>query len=261
MEQLGEFMFGVHSSNIVEMYVMRHGEAEDTGGITGGGLNPSLTQKGREKAKEVSEQVQDLGIEVVVHSGLKRTRETAKVIFDKDKVTVIEERDFREIEHGVMEGMPGDKRNAEWRSYVATETEKWMIENPDKPLPLDFKYGLHPYPEAADQYLFPADPKYYMYDKPCQAENFNQLGERASAAMLKIAKDYRNKRIAVITSNAVMHILIARSQIQKGTIDLGNDGLYPLHFEKSLIGNCAIAKFAVNVETNEIEFVKFLDQK
>lgn len=251
--------FNVHSNSQVTVYMIRHGEAEDTGGITGSGLNPNLTEKGKKQAKSIQSHVQNLNISKVFHSGMARTVETTAIAFKGMEVEVIENREFREIEHGVMEGTPGDVRNEIWKEHIAKELAKWKIEHPSEEPPVDFKYGLHPHPEKG-QYLYPVDPKFLVYSSPAQAENYQELGKRVSQAMLKEAQANCNKVIAIVTHNAAMQVLIAKSLAQKGTLEKV-DGLYPLHFEKSLIGNCAIAEFNVHLASNEIEFVKFHDEK
>ena len=79
------------------IYFVRHGESEgnamgETSAfcIPNEWLDPPLTEKGRQQARETAEKLRDKKIDVVVTSKLKRAQETGKIINKYHGVSVIE---------------------------------------------------------------------------------------------------------------------------------------------------------------------------
>lgn len=67
----------------VTFLLCRHGEAEKTGGITGGGLDPHLTESGKKQAEKLGTLLKGQKVTHVYHSGMHRAREMPKLLLKK----------------------------------------------------------------------------------------------------------------------------------------------------------------------------------
>lgn len=90
------------------LYVVRHGKTiwnleHRVQGIT----DIELCEEGREAAREISEEVKSLQVDVVISSPLSRARETAKILVGEDLPINTDDR-IKERDWGLNEGMPLD---------------------------------------------------------------------------------------------------------------------------------------------------------
>lgn len=86
------------------IYVVRHGETEKNRyGLIQGQTECDLTNRGKEKAKELISLVDSIGIDVVISSPLKRAVDTAKIITDNKFPINIDDR-IIERDWGLCEG-------------------------------------------------------------------------------------------------------------------------------------------------------------
>ena len=99
-------------------YFVRHGESEANAARRFAGQSDSpLTDKGRQQAEAVADELAKVRFDRVVSSDLSRTRDTAEVIAKRQGVPVEVVPDLREIDVGERTGKPFDEVRGlpEWR--------------------------------------------------------------------------------------------------------------------------------------------------
>ncbi len=91
----------------MKIFLCRHGQT--TGDIEdryGGAYDDSLSKKGVKESKELAKKLQGLGIQLVVHSSLKRAKETALIVSKELGTDVKEKPEFCERNnYGVLTGL------------------------------------------------------------------------------------------------------------------------------------------------------------
>jgi len=93
-----------------DFYIFRHGETKSNveGRWQGRGVNLPLTERGISQAEDLSERLQNLGIQIICSSPLKRALQTAEIVAEKLNVPVKEVEELTEGCLGVVEGMIKD---------------------------------------------------------------------------------------------------------------------------------------------------------
>lgn len=92
------------------IYITRHGETEWNRQCRfQGTLNSELTEKGILAAELLSERIEDIDIDLIIASPLKRAYHTAEIIRGKKDVEIIKNEGFKEINLGDFEGMKYDE--------------------------------------------------------------------------------------------------------------------------------------------------------
>jgi probable phosphoglycerate mutase len=106
------------SSPHTDFFLIRHGSTNQTeaGRISGGGENPSLSQRGLVEAERVAEGLERLALRhhlelpsAVVHSPLERTAETAARVARPFSLPLFADSRLREIEFGNWEGLANEE--------------------------------------------------------------------------------------------------------------------------------------------------------
>ena len=111
----------------MRLYLLRHGESvDDIEDCYGGIADFPLTDAGREKAKEVAQQLQNANVQVIFSSPLARARETADIIAGVlGGATVIEVENLQERNsYGVLSGVNKDKAAQVFKRIFANLKEK-----------------------------------------------------------------------------------------------------------------------------------------
>ena len=91
-------------------HLLRHGQTEHTPERRFSGRNDlPLSRTGRAEAEAAAARVAELGIEVVVASPLRRTRETAEVVAASLGLPVTDDPDLVELDFGDLEGLTFDE--------------------------------------------------------------------------------------------------------------------------------------------------------
>ncbi|MGY2004186.1 bifunctional RNase H/acid phosphatase [Blastococcus sp. SYSU DS1024] len=91
-------------------HLLRHGQTEHTPERRFSGRNElPLSRTGRAEAEAAGERAGQLGIEVVVASPLRRTRETAEIVAGRLGLPVEFDDDLRELDFGDLEGLTFDE--------------------------------------------------------------------------------------------------------------------------------------------------------
>lgn len=94
----------------MKLYVVRHGETiENANNCLVGRINSSLTIKGREQAKQVSNYFKDKKIDLIVSSPLDRCKETAQIISNNTPIIYSDKLLGRD--HGEFTGKPRNSIN------------------------------------------------------------------------------------------------------------------------------------------------------
>ncbi|OGG85632.1 hypothetical protein A2392_02600 [Candidatus Kaiserbacteria bacterium RIFOXYB1_FULL_46_14] len=167
-------------------FLMRHGEAKSNqGGFINSiekGTNP-LTEKGREQCKEVAEKLRAEKIDVIFHSGMERTRDTALLLAEAlgigQENVVLDER-LVEIQTGEeLEGKTWD----EYEALYATYEEKFTkhIDGVENRFDVQKRVG---------EFLYEIDKKY-------QGKNILIVGHAASTFALRSASEGADMKRAI----------------------------------------------------------------
>ena len=94
----------------MKLYVVRHGETmENANNCLVGRINSSLTSKGKEQAKQVSNYFKDKKIDLIVSSPLDRCKETAQIISNNTPIIYSDKLLGRD--HGEFTGKPRNSIN------------------------------------------------------------------------------------------------------------------------------------------------------
>ncbi|MDP5184190.1 bifunctional RNase H/acid phosphatase [Blastococcus sp. BMG 814] len=94
-------------------HLLRHGQTEHTPERRFSGRNElPLSRTGRAEAEAAGERAAELGIEVVVASPLRRTRETAEIVAARLGLPVEFDDDLVELDFGDLEGLTSDEARA-----------------------------------------------------------------------------------------------------------------------------------------------------
>ena len=113
----------------VELVYETHATSEDNErGIATGWLGGTLSQTGREQARQLGGRRRDDGIAVVVASDLNRAVETAKIGFAGSSIPVLLDWRLRECNYGELNGMPRhvlDDQRARRLDEPWPEGESW----------------------------------------------------------------------------------------------------------------------------------------
>jgi len=126
------------------IYLVRHGATTDVDNNVHGWLNIPLSGKGKAEAQEVGEKLasNDIHIDRIYSSDMKRTEETARIIgsyLGIDKIIPVF--DLRSWNSGVYEGKPVKQSLPELHKYVENPNEKI----PDGESFNDFRYRFLSY--------------------------------------------------------------------------------------------------------------------
>ncbi len=180
------------------IFLVRHGQAEmNAEHKLSGQLEPNpLTEKGRQQARKLAIKLLDVPIDVIFSSDLERAYETAKIISEnypgKDQVPIYVAAELRERYWGKLEGKPIEQ---------VTEEIKELEDKFDK-LPDREKHSFK-YVEGM--------------------ESDQELMDRFLTFLKKIAQEYRNKDILIIShSNLIRTFLVTIGYAKYGELPSGS---------------------------------------
>jgi len=92
------------------VYITRHGETEwNKQGRFQGSLNSELTEKGLLAAELLSERIENIALDFIIASPLKRAYQTAEIVRGNKNVEIIKDKGLQEINLGDFEGMRYDE--------------------------------------------------------------------------------------------------------------------------------------------------------
>ena len=165
--------------NKTTIFLIRHGQSEINilrpRRIGGMKSNAQLTQTGIEQAKLTSELVREFTFHAFYSSPLDRALKTAEIIAAPHGKPVEKIRGFIENDCGRWEGLSYDEIMKNDREYY----DKWMADS-----------EVVPFPEG---------------------ENYQQVLDRALAALDEIIKRHPGETVLIVSHNAVLKVLIAHA--------------------------------------------------
>ncbi|MFT9493692.1 alpha-ribazole phosphatase [Anaerosolibacter sp.] len=117
---------------MLELYLVRHGETlSNCQGVYCGWLDVELTDMGIYQAEESAKRLREVPLDLILTSGLNRTRKTAEIINKYHHVEIHSEGRFREMNFGRWEGLSYE----EIRYRFPNELKSWEKEWLDYPVP------------------------------------------------------------------------------------------------------------------------------
>jgi broad specificity phosphatase PhoE len=112
---------------------MRHGEAQSNVSEVIDSIpdeNNPLTEKGRQQSIEAANALKEKGVDLIIHSGMQRTRQTAELVAQELGLSadaVLEDVRLTELQTGVgLEGKTWD----DYEAHFTTPEEKFTKEIP-----------------------------------------------------------------------------------------------------------------------------------
>ena len=107
-------------------FLVRHGETDWNKGETDkneidrvqGSSDTHLTGHGKMQAKATAELLKDKHIDLIISSDLARARETAEIIAATTGAELILDKSFREMDFGILEGMPIAEVNEKYGGFL-----------------------------------------------------------------------------------------------------------------------------------------------
>ncbi len=164
-------MFGM-SNNVTRIVVIRHGETEwNIHNRFQGHLDSKLTQPGIKQAEAIADTLEEEVFDVIYSSDLDRAKHTAEIIARRLHMRVNTEKDLREINLGVMQGLKKDE---------------FIIK----------------YPEVISNYH--ADPGYVIPG----GESKLQLYKRVTEVLEKIIRKHKGRSILLVAHGGVLDCII-----------------------------------------------------
>src|SRR5882672_4758201 len=165
--QAGESEQGTAEGGLTEpkdVHIVRHGEtqANDTNTVRGQDPIP-LNENGRQEAEKAADELKDKGVDTIVASDLKRSRETAEIIGKKLGITPQYDRRLRTWDVGDHTGQPCETSNPILKDYAQNKQ--------DEPVP--------------------------------GGESFNDFQERSFAGIRDAVLNNKDKNLAIVTHNRV----------------------------------------------------------
>ena len=98
----------------MNLYVVRHGQTDwNKEGILLGNTDKELNEKGQEQAFQLKKELKRIKFDCVITSPLDRTKETAKIITDRNDI--IEHINLKERNYGELEGTKPKNINKYWK--------------------------------------------------------------------------------------------------------------------------------------------------
>ncbi|MDZ7657890.1 histidine phosphatase family protein [Fodinibius sp.] len=157
------------------IYLARHGETEYNrcNQIQGRGIDASLNDTGIRQAQAIARDLQDISIQQIFSSSLKRSRQTAETIAKQQRLDVLAYRDLDEMDFGILEGKP----ISEIKSELKHLHERW------KSGAVDF---------ASDQ-----------------GESPNAVFKRADNRARMILQEYQHKNLLFVLHGRLLRILLS----------------------------------------------------
>lgn len=112
------------------IYLVRHGQTDwNLEKKTQGHTDIPLNENGRKQAEKVAERIEDLKIDRIISSDLLRAKETAEIINKKFGKNITYDSRIREINYGVLEGIPRDTLTQDIWDTFNTKPEELKAEN------------------------------------------------------------------------------------------------------------------------------------
>ena len=159
------------------VYLIRHGETTANAAKTFAGITDvELTEKGIDQAKVAADKLKDVKFNAIYSSDLKRAKDTANAIAEKQGLSVQINERFREMNFGIWEGM----RFSDIKASAPELLQMWFD---------DFEHFVVP-----------------------QGESVKEMFERVTEAYKQIILDFgmdSDTQIAIVAHGGVIQALLS----------------------------------------------------
>ena len=198
--------------SVMNIYLARHGETEYNrcNQIQGRGIDASLNDTGIRQAQAIARHLQDISIQQIFSSSLKRSRQTAETIAKQERLDVLAYRDLDEMDFGILEGKP----ISEIKSELQHLHERW---------------------KSGDVH--------FAFD---QGESPNAVFKRADKRAKIILKKHQHKNLLFVLHGRLLRILLSEwlgyGLSNMHEIPHSNGALYHLKWNGSVFNSLYINK-------------------
>lgn len=173
-----------------KLYLIRHGEtALNKLGVLLGKTDNDLNEMGKKQAVALANVFREIELDAIISSPLKRAYITASYIAKEKNLNIIESDDLKEINFGVWEGL-------HYKEIIKSNPKEWE--------------------ERGEN---------WMDFSPEDGEKFRSFYSRVSKAITDILELYKGKRLAIITHDGVMKVMISK------LLNTGKEGFWSFYFE------------------------------
>ncbi len=167
---------------MTKVYLTRHGETEwNRQGRFQGSKNSELTDKGILAAELLASRIEEINLDCIVSSPLKRAYNTAEIVRGNKNIDIIKHNGFKEINLGDFEGMRWDEIHEKHGEVIGRITED----------PFNNRYP--------------------------NGENLMEFYSRVEAALKEVIEKCRNKSILIVAHGGTIKCI--ESYIRKFKID------------------------------------------
>lgn len=158
---------------MTKIYFARHGETDwNKDGRYQGWTDISLSETGRKQAACLAKRFEEIPIDAVYSSSLRRAYDTAKIVAERKNLPVIIEDSFKEINFG------------EWEGHTAPELEEKFGEH-------YIKFFHEPY-----EHTFPGD------------GSFQNVTKRIARGLISVLEKYRDRNVLIISHGGIIRLAI-----------------------------------------------------
>lgn len=169
-------------NDLTTFYLVRHTEtsANVEKVLSGGAHDPELTENGIKQAEKLSTDLRGITFDLIVDSGLKRSKQTADILNYERNVVRLSAEALKEKMYGAYEGKPREKAKLELRE--AFEKYNQLTSDEDRM-------------------------KFVIYTK---GESDEQAVIRFITKLRELAIAYPNKTILVVTHGGIMRYFLIK---------------------------------------------------
>jgi broad specificity phosphatase PhoE len=112
------------------LYLARHGRSVGRG-LFLGRSDPGLSEEGREQSRALAEGLAGAGVERILCSTLRRSRETAEEVAERLGLPVEADARWDEIGYGLWDGLSWDEIERRWPEQAQRKLESWWSVTPE----------------------------------------------------------------------------------------------------------------------------------
>ncbi|HYE82748.1 MAG TPA: alpha-ribazole phosphatase [Clostridia bacterium] len=196
-------------NDITGLYLVRHGETElNTAGVYYGWTDCSLSEKGITQGSDLADILQNVTFDAVISSSLARAVLTSAIVSGFTPEEIIKDDRLRELNFGEWEGL-------HYNEVMEKHKDAWE------------KWGSD-----------------WKNTAPPGGESFNQIYSRVKSCIEDVLKDYRGKRLLIVSHQGVMRIIpmvlmgLSEEAYWSFTAEQGRYS----HYEIDAAGHCIIRK-------------------
>ena len=112
------------------LYLARHGRSLGRG-LFLGRSDPGLSEEGRAQSRALAERLAGAGVERILCSTLRRSRETADEVAERLRLPVEADARWDEIGYGLWDGLSWDEIELRWPEQAQRKLDAWWAVTPE----------------------------------------------------------------------------------------------------------------------------------